>query len=326
MNKISVALTGLLTLSATSLGATLRFNYTNQPPDVLLAFRQVGSSPSEIVAVIGPITRFSQAAPGSSFQITEVSTNQLGRIFSGLDKLRFAVFASQAVASATNPPFRTLWVTAARRQQDVPATPWFIKSTTSQGTTTTAIRSIGDNAVTYSLLKPDGPDNNGTLVVLPSNSNNSYSIGLGPLNNFRNTFQGSPEAILPQDFASDPTAVMRADFYQMVVGTPAATQLGYFEFRADSTLYFVAAAPSLPPAPAPDQLTILRSGTSNTVTFSTVSGGYVYQLLRSPGSNPAAPLAQWTPLGSGVTGTGSLLSLSDVSDDDAAFYRVQVNP
>jgi hypothetical protein len=322
----------LLSLAAAvaTYGGPLAFQSKSDPPQVLMGFRQKGSS-SEIVAVLGSIKRFTDAAPGSSFFVTEVSPDEVNKVFTTLDDVAIDIFASVVATKVTpgNPIFRTVWLVNPRTDLNTQTTPWARRFPTVQGPNANRIGTIGDNAVSYSMGIADGPDNDGNLVVMPSDLSYGYSANMGPIGNFKSTFYADTELTLPAGFA-DSGAAARMDFYELVPLVTGQSNegkyLGYFEFGTDARLSFHAAGGTTPPSPAPVITGIHRDGSVNTITFSTLAGGYQYVLLRAPAAGLAAPIAQWIPVGSGLVGTGNPASLSDTNDSGNAYYRVQVSP
>ncbi len=321
----------LFSLTVAGLAQADPFIFTSQkdPPDVLIGFRQQGSS-SELVANLGSIFTYTQAAPGSFFSVTNLSPAEVIRVFPSLDALQVDIFAAVVKTSVApgDPIFRTLWLVNPRTDVNVQTSPLFRKGPTTQGPTANKIGNIGNGAFNYSAGEAPGPDNTATWVVLPSDYSSGYSVYLGPQGDFSGTFGADTELTLPTGFATG-GVVARLDFYQLAPAVTGqsnqGTYLGYFEFGTDASLSFHAAG-GLPPASAPQITGITSDNSANTVTFSTLSGGYSYTLLRAPGGNLQAPIAQWTPVGSPVVGTGNPASLTDTINDTAAFYRVQVSP
>ncbi len=324
----------LLSIIATGLAQAAQFKFQSSfdPPDVLIGIRQAGGA-SQIVADLGPVTRFTGAAAGSSFLVTELPAKELLKVFPVLDGVGVTIFAAVAVSGGApgGLPLSTLWVTNPRTDLGTQSTTYVRKAKTVQAITAGRIATIGDNAAASSGNLPDGPDNDGNLVVLPTDDPNQYSAIMGEQGNFGVSFTGEPELIIPADFQTS-GAPVRTDFYQLAPLTSPPPKdktgiyLGYFELSPDGTLRFQAPGGAPPPAPAPSIIGVQRDGSVSTVTFTTVAGSYRYSLLRAPNSNPAAPLAQWTTQGQSVPGTGSPVSLTDTTDSQAAFYRVSVTP
>jgi len=315
----TLVIVGCLPTSA----APFVFNKSLNPPSVLLGLRQSGN-PLEIVVNLGPVSQFKGALPGQSFQITNIPPAEITKIFSTLDNLSLTAFASIFDPTATNPPNSTLYISKSRGANiGTQSSPWLSRLAAAQVQTVTAMGTIGGNANKYSLTVPDGPDNNGILVVERANANTSYSTLMTTQGNFGNKFPSRVETYTPIGFSLGTTPT-RADFYEIPPDGASAVYLGYFDFSPDATLKFTAdggVVAGLPPV-----LSIERNGTVNSVSFLTQSGPYQYTLLRAPSANVTNPLAQWITVGSPVSGTGSNVTLTDTDDSGASFYRVQVNP
>ncbi len=318
---ISVCVAGL------AQAAQFKFKSLSDPPDLLVGFRQVGSS-SEIVADLGPITRFLTAPSGSSFQITEVSTNEILKVFPSLDGLGISFFGGVVKTKplAGNPVNKTIWVSAPRANPDVPSDPIYRRGSPQQGPTATRCATVGTYAAAYSANVADGPDNDGNLVLMPADYPNGYTAAVGPNGDLGGTYDGNVELILPSDFVSGGLPA-RADFYELVPSSDqeaAGTYLGYFEILPNAVIRFQAAGGSPPPPADPPVIQgITRSGSLNTITFATQPGNYQYSLQRTLVVDSHA---QWSTVGAAVVGTGGALSLSDTADAGTAFYRVQVVP
>jgi hypothetical protein len=306
-----------------ALADSFRFNFTNLPPDVLVGFRQTGGA-QELVADLGPASRFYQAAPGSRLVFNEFSEAQLTATFSGLDNLGIVACAAVRVTGDADRPLQTLWVTRRRADPATQSTPWNRQSSGGLANTATRISSIGSGTATYSSSTPEGPNNTATAVQLPATYSEGLSAYLGT-GNFKATFQGNAENVTPVGF-TDQASSIRSDFYEIRPGSGASLYLGYFEFTSAGELSFTAAGGSVSPAPAPHITGIAFEGGSAAVTFTTVAGPYQYQLLVPPAAGLGAPLASWLPTGNTAAGTGSPQTLTDATANSAEFYAVRVQP
>jgi len=323
--KPCLSVVAILICASVSHAQTFSFQPKSYPPDVLIGFRQDGN-PNEIVMNAGPISQFTKATPGSKFKVTAVVASELSKVYgTNLDQLGFAVFSAVRQTGTTAPAYPTMWASKERTDRETPADPWFRQSKTSLAITGAKIETLGANTVSWSLPITVGPDNNTTLTVMPSGLNLSYSTTLGS-GNFGLTFQGDVQTYLPTGFGSG-SASVRADFFQLDVGSGPGTWIGTFDFTGNNELWFTAAGGSIPNAPAPTIQSFARNGSRNSITFTTIAGGYTYTLLQSPVSGIGAPIAQWTTVpGASIVGTGNPATLNDISDSDSKFYRVQVNP
>ena len=113
---------------------------------------------------------------------------------------------------------------------------------------------------------------------------------------------------------------MRSDFYQLLskANTPANTPgkyLGYFEFSTNGVMTYTA-GPATPAITA-----ITRNGTTNSISFTTVSG-WTYSLLAT--NSLSVPQASWPAISSSSLSTGTPLSLKDVTTNGPRFYIISV--
>ena len=76
------------------------YQFANNPPDVLLGFRQVGGS-FELVANVGPASLFYDAAPGSEMVIGAYDPALLSATFSSLNTLSWSVSSAVRYPEAT---------------------------------------------------------------------------------------------------------------------------------------------------------------------------------------------------------------------------------
>ena len=136
---------------------------------------------------------------------------------------------------------------------------------------------------------------------------------------------GIVENITPSNFTTAGTPV-RSDFYQLLSksgtanGTPG-NYLGYFEFSTNGVMTYIS-GPSAVVVPPPTITAFSRLGTTNVITFTTVSGG-TYSLT---GTNSLTiPTANWPVIGSSVAGTGSPMSITNVAPDALNFYRISAH-
>ena len=210
-------------------------------------------------------------------------------------------------------------MTRARADLATQTTAWDRRSTAGQGNTAAKISGIGDYAVAYGNSLPTGANNTSTGIITPAApSQFAYGSYVGASGDFLGTFPGSVEAITASDFTTAGQSI-RADFYQLLPGTGPGTYLGYFEFKTDGTMTYTAASPDVVVIPAPSIVSIDRTGTTNTITFTTVIGGN-YTLRYSDDINTA--VSGWTPLGSAIPGDGSNKSVSDITAGDHRFYVI----
>jgi hypothetical protein len=322
MNVRSCLLALLLSAGASRLlAAPFTFLATNQPPDLLLGFRQTGGA-QELVVDLGSVARFYSAAPGSSFAVTEFTAEQFAGAFAGADNLGFAAFAAMRLDGDPDRPLQTVWATRKRTDLAVQTTPWNRASSFNLANSAAKISSIGSGTATYSSANPPGSDNTATAVVMPASNPNGYTTYMGG-GNLKGTFQGNIENLTPGDFSSAADPV-RSDLYEVRPGSGPGTYLGYFELKPDGTMMFTAAGGETV-APAPTITGITREEDTSTVSFTTVAGAR-YSLLSPGAAGLAAPLGQWSVKSAAVEGTGGVLSLTDTTADPRGFYAVRAEP
>ena len=297
------------------------------PTDLLLLFRQVGNA-SDLVVNLGSITQYDGLPAGTRLPVSQLTPEHLTATFPNLNGLLWSAAAANRPPANPAFPLQTLWVTAPRTDPGTPSTPWLRKGSFLQGNAGSQIDGIGVNAALTSSLIPGGPDNTATRVVLPVNSNFPIAPLLGPDGNYVGAFQGKVEALTPEDFDANPTAIARTDLYELLPGTSAAgtlnqpgRYLGTFELTATGSVTFVVAA-SAPPAPTITGLT--RVGDLTTVSFTTATG-FTYRLRRSGPDGLAGPLTGWNSVGT-AAGTGATVALQDNAPGGPGFYVIAVSP
>lgn len=317
-----------LLLATTGSASVFHFSSTNNPAEICMGLRQAGN-PSEIVIDLGAYTQFRGLTPGSTFTVTNISPAKIREQFPNLDDLAFAAFGAIRLRSSTNPPYKTTFLTRARADISIQSTPISRGNSAAQGAAATQIIGVGDDARFYSLSQPDGPSNNGQLVVIPidlPNLNYSQHIGDGT---FNGTVESTIETFLPTNFVTNGQPA-RADLYEVQpepgLGGSPAIYLGYFDFLPDAQIRFTAAGGTVTPGLPPSIVSESLDATTFSVSFTSEAGNYQYQLLRAPKEDPRKPVTEWEVRGTAVTGTGGTLTLSDTVDADAAHYRVRVTP
>jgi len=318
LHRLSLGLLVLGSVARGVLAAGFQFSTISVPPDVLLTFRQTGGS-SDLIVNIGKANRFYGATPGSRIPITEFTADQLSRAFPSLDGLSFSVLSAVRVGTDTNLPVQTIWVTRPRTEEapEVQSDPWARRSSSQLGLAAARIATIGNTSATRGAGLPEGPTNSASVILLPtSDSPLSTEMGSG---NLRGTFQGIVELTTSSTFVES-GGVARSDFYELRPGTGLATHLGYFELTSTGGVAFVAAGGVLPPLGTPVIRGLVRSGSTNSIAFSSEAGGR-YTLERAAGLGLAP--SEWVPVAGPVTSTGGDMVLTDVIDQPGAFYRVR---
>ncbi|MBC8097027.1 MAG: hypothetical protein H7Y43_14570 [Akkermansiaceae bacterium] len=288
------------------------------PGDLVLAFRQTGSA-SDYAVNIGKATNYNNLPGGTTFTVTNLSVTQLTNAFPSVNELKWSVAAANRPPLDTNYPIQTLWIARPRLNNNVQSVPWVRKSQFSQGNIGGQVDGVGYNAAQASSNLPGGTNNTATGVVIPVNNNFNISQVIGPFGNYAGNFQGNAENLTAADFADDPQNISRSDLYELLPGSGdlPGRYLGYFELKPAGTLTFTAASTA---PPAPTITSIVRNGAISTIFFTTVSGP-TYRLRTTDAAGAATPVSTWAT-GSTISGTGSVLSLTDTNTADIRFFAV----
>ena len=307
------------------------FTYTNR--DLMLCFRQVVGpdiiNSYDFEVDIGQVSVYKNAAPGTTITITQYSPAQLNTVFGGdIDEMSWSVCGYVDPTDTLSPalPPDTLWLTSPRGDPTVGATPWGRESRNNQAQVASPILSILNGAQFYSsTVAPNVTYNTNASVRIPIGDGFEFGAFLGPNGDFEASFQGDVENLTEYGFTGSGT-VSRSDLYELQPttsraqdGTPG-TYLGYFEFRSDGSMVFVAGTSPAPPAPT---LTFSRVGKTNTVSFPTTAG-YTYSLCYTNAAGLKAPRSTWPVSPTTVTGDGTQHSIKDTPTDSTRFYAIVV--
>jgi hypothetical protein len=293
------------------------------PRDVVLGFRQDGGS-AELAINAGQVSTFYSLPNGTTITISNLTYSLLTNAFPDFNNLHFAASADVRTTGDATYPFETLWVLNPRDDINTQTSPWYRHSEYLQAPTASKIDGIANGAVSYGGFVPTSPVNTATGIVLPAgNTTYSYSYFIGTAGNYKGTFSGNAECATPGDFA-DAGLPVRADFYQLVPGAGLGVYLGFFEFNTNGVLTFTSGAAALV-IPQPTITSIVRSGTTNIVSFTTVTGGQ-YSLRVTNGAGLTTPMGSWPVSGSAIPGDGTTKSLNDVTTAPFRLYGVSASP
>jgi hypothetical protein len=315
------------------------FQYTSHG-DLLAGFRKPAAGNYELVVNVGNATNFLALPPGSTLPITAYSPAQLSDSFNSLSGLQWSVSATVigAPGSTWNGFARsTIWYTLPRPASDVPTSAPARLSSHNQASISSLIDSIGNNAFLISSeAGATNADNNSALVQEPAGGTRSLSTFIGDLldpnvGDFYGEMPTSVENTTPSDF----TAAVVSDLYQSVPsgyadpdgGTTsgAAYYVGSFTLNPDGTMSFTRASSTSPATPpAPSITSVIRSGDTSTIYFTTASGSFTYTLYYTNSAGVSAPLSQWAASPATLIGDGSTDHLSDTTTDTDRFYRIGV--
>ena len=103
-------------------------------------------------------------------------------------------------------------------------------------------------------------------------------------------------------------------------GSPAL-QIGSFAVSTGGVLTFTAGSGVV--LTPPSNITIVRNGSVNSISFNNSIVGANYRLVYTDAAGLSTPIASWTTLPS-TPGNGGPLTLQDTTTDAARFYAVQV--
>jgi hypothetical protein len=247
-------------------------------------------------------------------------------------------------------PKDTIWVTAPRSDPNTQTVPPSRLDDSSLSPVVSPIRSIftGAGGISSRLGGP-GPDNTSSFVREgPLTGGNSQTIINGQNLSVYIASSVNPDLGTFQDNWTDPDtnpinventtsgtftsniAVSRSDLYEVCPngttdpenGTTSGNAyfVGYFTLSTNGVMTFTRAGGTVaPPAPS---ISISRSGTTNTISFSTVNGG-TYFLLSSP--SVTSPLSSWSSNSTTLSGNGSGQFFQDVTAGTNRYYRVGVH-
>ena len=291
--------------------------------DLLIGFRQTAGGTYDLVINAGPVSTFTNLATGGKIVITSLTGSLLKSAFTTTNGLSWSAFAcyDASVPSQKN----TLFMSRPRADVNTQSDPWGRYTSTSQGNTVSRLNGAGNGAYYIGQASPAGA-NNAPTVLVESESLNvsptfSYYSMLGATLNWGGYFQGNPEQNTPATFTAD-GQVVRSDFYWLVSGGaasshPAGTYLGYFDFNTNGVLTYTA-GPSTSVLVPPAIVSIVRTNTTTTVSFTTGSSG-TYSLLAT--NNLAAAHTNWPVVGS-VAGNGLTNSISETNASSQRFYLI----
>jgi hypothetical protein len=294
------------------------FTYT--AGDVLICFRKTGGGTLDLEVDAGPISTFTNLAIGQKITIANYTGAQLARV--GTNSISWSAF-TYLDASTTGTPTNVLYMSNPRYDLNTQTDPYGRYNNSSQGLTVSQIKSIISGMTNYVNYTNASSS---TASLVPESASTppyiSYIVGLGPNLNFNNTFQTDPEQSTSGSFTTSGQP-MRADLYRLYPSAggalhPDGEYLGYFELSTNGVMTYTA-GPSATVLVAASITSVARSGTTNTVTFTTGSGG-TYFLCGT--NNLMAPMTNWPSFNS-VAGDGSSHSLTHVTTASSMYYIIK---
>jgi hypothetical protein len=321
--------------------------------DLIAGFRKTGANEGnyELLANIGNITNLLALSPGTTVNVSNVTTGVLSDTFpTGNGNIQWSVFSAfhTSTTTWTNSygiwPQTTVWFTVSPgTNTTTQTTPPARNSKNSQGALSTRMWSCAFDAEGLSSgMGVTNADNNLYVVREPTSDDNSgvdttlddyiagdlNNPGLGDFGG--DTINFSVECTNPASFMS-PT---RSDFYQACPyggstnsEDPITLQtngncyfVGYFLMNPNGTMTFTRAQTSSAPPPAP-VLSISHSGSTATISFATTNGAN-YSLIYTTASGIKTPRSTWSTLGTSITGTGGTTNFTDTTSGGNRFYSV----
>jgi hypothetical protein len=326
----------LAILGATGV-AQAQFSYNGglgEYGDLLVCFR-ASSGTYDLVVDAGPVSNFITLPVGQKITVNPTYYNGSQLAYLGTtNNLHWSALACQRLPGiqSTN----SIWVTRPRASLNAQTSPWPCKNASQQSTAASQIDSIGNDAADIASGGGVGvsPTNSATFVVEPHNDDggpggyyDSYTYLMTSSGNLGGNFWGDASGVnleqtTPANFTTAGQPV-RADFYQLISTTNSSqlgTYLGYFEFSTNGVLVYTA-GPSPTLVTAPTIVSIVRNGTTNTISFTTVSGG-TYTLCGTNSAGLSAARTNWPAIGSSLAGNGFTNSLMEVTTNDSHFYII----
>ncbi len=293
--------------------------------DLMLVFRKTGFDGSGDVGSyvyevdIGSASIYTSASPGSSIPVAAYSAANLNTLFDSLNDFSWSVsgcipnYGGAGVASS-------LWVTDPRSVPSSASNPWQRQGAYTQGGAAAYIESILSGAATYAAGTTNSTYNTSTALAIPYANGNSANGYLGAVGNFDGNFQGDVENTTDATFTTDGLP-SRSDLYELVPGSGAGVNLGYFELSTNGALTFYAAG-GTESYPAPTLTVTVTAGTAN-ISFASTAGG-TYTLFYTTAAGLSSPVSAWSTGGT-MVGDGTVKTFQQPATGAGTFYVVGVH-
>ena len=302
---LKISLVALALLSAPLARA---WTYTNG--HALLVFRLSGFNNVEFD--LGDISQFVGKPNGYTANVTGWDSNLVTSVF-GSDLSGVSVILAATTADTNASP--AAWLSSG----DPDAVPHDYSFPTWRNNLYSTINAIGSRPLTY---------------IVPTTNASAYSIDPGGTYRLASydyivSGGGVNSGAIPQfggnvSFPVEKSIPGSFGFWQITPGSSsqAGTYIGTFTIDAGGNLSFTAGPLSVVVAP-PTILSINRTNTLNTVTFTTVNGGN-YSLVYS--TDATGNGTGWSIVSGPVAGDGANHSLTHTTADANGFYRVVRTP
>jgi len=300
--------------------------FTYNSGDVLVCFRNVASPKYDLIVDAGPVSTFTNLAIGAKVTISYTPT-QLAKV--GTNNVGWSVCA----ARYNYPVSDDTWLTKPRTSLNTPTSPFNTGTPSHMSPIANDIDSgglgydatyISDTVINTATVVAETEAGHQSLSDITGNCY-YYWVGLPTSSapaNFGGDAPGVVEQTTPANFSTSGQPV-RADFYQLLSRSGTANNtpgkyLGYFEFSTNGVMTYTAG----PPCPVIKAVT--RNQTTNTISFTTVSG-WTYSLFAT--NNLRAPGSTWpaVPGSSSFFNTGTPQSLKDVTANGSRFYLIKAS-
>ncbi len=308
--------------------------------DLLIGFRKYNPAGSyELVVNAGNVANLLAMSPGSSMAISQLTSTELARSFAtNFNNLHWSVAASVNNLFGWNGfPYETIWFTLPRSSPGAQTAPPARQPQPRQAAPTKNINSIGNGAYTLSSYgsPATNQDNNAVLIREPAGDANSYSTFAESSSNpflatYNDSWSYNVENVTPASF----TSAVVSDLYQSVptgyndptTGTNSGTAyyVGYFTLNPNGTMTFTRASVATIPPPS-RIVSLMRSGNTSTIYFTTTNGNFTYRLYYTNAAGLGAVISNWPALPATLfPGNGLTNSFSDTTTDLNRFYRIGV--
>jgi hypothetical protein len=319
-----------------------QFAYTNN--DLALGFRKTGihQESYEVVVDIGSAPDYVNLQVGSTINVPNFTAAQLvPDSFANFNYLNWSVTGF----ARTNTLFvlpgyvnNTLWLTVPRVSQNTQSTPPARLNYTSQGSVATQMKSILSGAAYISTQTAAGADNAAKFIREPVNNSANLSAFIASVvdssgSTLRDSWPMNVETTTQASFSGN----LVADFYEVrptvdPQGNPItdphtgqttgdAYYVGYFTLNSVGTMTFTRGSGTAPPPPTAPALSVARSASTTTVSF-TSQNGVSYTLYYTDASGLNKPISNWSSVANKITGDGSTKGFQDTTTDVFRFYRV----
>ena len=293
----------LATLAASLISTTTNaFNYSDS--DLLLVFRKDPFRDAEFN--LGSVSNYLGKAAGTKLTVSNWDLSGVRANFNNsLASVKFLLVA----ATAATDPLRRDWCTSAVLN---PSTPPTDLSGSRLGFLRSKISAVGIEAATITASNAT----QSYFAATGDPSSYTYIVSDGGLVDASNIGGLAPFTVEVEN----PATLL---FYELKVSNlavkPPAAVIGSFSLEATGALTFTAGALQTG-VPQPQIVSIARSASTSTVSFTTTNGvNYRLRFTAVLGGG-------WTTLPTVVVGDGTTKTLTDTATNPQGFYNVEASP